>query len=194
MDRASRARIRVEVTGIVQGVGFRPFVHSLATLLRLSGSVRNDSRGVVIEIEGAPGQLEAFLVKLQSEAPPFAVIEHVTSAAIAATGEHGFAIVGSIAGEGRSVLISPDIATRNECVGEIFRSSESPLLIPVQQLHELRAAFHDRSRRAVRPAANDDGRLRHVRGLFAGVSRPGRQALSCATDLMSAMRAKIYSR
>lgn len=118
--QTSRARIRVNVCGIVQGVGFRPFVHSIATLLNLSGSVRNDSRGVVIEIEGGPRQLEAFLSKLQSEAPSLAVIEHFTSATITATGESGFAIVESTAGEGRSVLISPDIASCDQCVREIF--------------------------------------------------------------------------
>ena len=117
---ASVVRLRIEVGGIVQGVGFRPFVHSIATRLGLGGSVQNDSRGVMIEIEGKLHQLETFLYKLQREAPPLAVIERVASTTIAAVGQRDFRIVESTGGEGRSTLVSPDIATCDECVGEIF--------------------------------------------------------------------------
>jgi hydrogenase maturation protein HypF len=116
-------RLRIEVGGIVQGVGFRPFVHSIATRLGLGGSVRNDSRGVTIEIEGGPHRLETFLDRLQSEAPPLAVIEHFATTTIAASGQRDFNIVASTAGEGRSTLVAPDIATCDECVGEIFNSA-----------------------------------------------------------------------
>ncbi len=119
-DAYRRARVRIHVDGIVQGVGFRPFVHSLATRLGLSGMVRNDARGVVVEIEGAPIRVDAFAAALQHEAPPLAVVEHIASRAIAATGQRGFTIVESSADGTRSILIAPDIATCAACAAEIF--------------------------------------------------------------------------
>ena len=119
-DAYRRARVRIHVDGIVQGVGFRPFVHSLATRLGLSGMVRNDARGVVIEIEGAPIRVDAFAAALQHEAPPLAVVEHIDSRVIAATGQRGFTIVESSADGTRSILIAPDIATCAACAAEIF--------------------------------------------------------------------------
>jgi hydrogenase maturation protein HypF len=120
LSEDSRRRLRIQVSGIVQGVGFRPFVHSLATRLGLGGMVWNDSRGVVIEIEGAPDQFDEFLRELQSETPPLAVIEQVSSETVAATGQRDFRIVQSATAEARSTLVSPDIATCDECVREIF--------------------------------------------------------------------------
>ena len=74
----------------------------------------------MIEIEGRPHQLETFLYQLQSEAPPLAVIEHLANTTIAAIGQRDFRIVESTGGESRSTLVSPDIATCDECLGEIF--------------------------------------------------------------------------
>ncbi len=74
----------------------------------------------MIEIEGSPHQLETFLYQLQSEAPPLAVIEHLANTTLAAVGQRNFRIVESTGGERRSTLVSPDIATCNECLGEIF--------------------------------------------------------------------------
>ena len=71
-------RRRVAVTGLVQGVGFRPFVHGLATGLGLTGNVVNDSDGVLIEVEGAASKVHAFLVRLRESAPPLAVIDEIT--------------------------------------------------------------------------------------------------------------------
>src|SRR5271163_690398 len=117
--QSSRARIRIEVGGIVQGVGFRPWVHSIATGLGLGGWVRNDSHGVMIELEGEPHQLDLFLSHLRHDAPPLAVIDRIASAAVAAIGEHDFRIVESVAGEVPSALVSPDLATCDKCVDEI---------------------------------------------------------------------------
>jgi hydrogenase maturation protein HypF len=69
---ASIQRVRVRVEGVVQGVGFRPFVHRLAGELGLAGFVRNDERGAVIEAEGDPAAIEALLARLAPEAPPLA--------------------------------------------------------------------------------------------------------------------------
>jgi len=79
-------RLRVRVEGVVQGVGFRPFVHGLATAGGLSGLVGNDTAGVFIEIEGTPGELDRFLAALEGEAPPLAVIDRVETEVISATG------------------------------------------------------------------------------------------------------------
>jgi hydrogenase maturation protein HypF len=114
----SRYRIRVE--GVVQGVGFRPFVHGLAAARGLSGLVGNDTAGVFIEVEGDPGELDWFLAALQADAPPLAVIDRVETAAIDPTGSAGFLIVESDPGGERQTLISPDTATCEACLAELF--------------------------------------------------------------------------
>ncbi|MCA1655301.1 MAG: acylphosphatase, partial [Pseudonocardiaceae bacterium] len=89
----SRVRRDVRVEGVVQGVGFRPFVYSLATGLGLTGRVGNDVSGVFIEVEGPPGGVADFLTALERDAPPLAEIERVTTVSVAATGAAGFTIV-----------------------------------------------------------------------------------------------------
>src|SRR5918995_283423 len=91
-------RTRVRVEGIVQGVGFRPFVHALAGRLGLAGLVGNDAGGVFVEVEGAADTVERFLEALSAEAPPLAVIERVTATPLAPTGTPGFAIAPSKTG------------------------------------------------------------------------------------------------
>ena len=113
-------RLAVRVEGIVQGVGFRPFVHGLATTLGLSGSVANDARGVTIEIEGEAPSIERFLATLEHGAPPLATIERVSRREIPTTGVRGFAIESSAADGQRVALVSPDVATCDECLREIF--------------------------------------------------------------------------
>jgi hydrogenase maturation protein HypF len=113
----TRARVRVE--GIVQGVGFRPFVHALAGRLGLAGLVGNDAGGVFVEVEGAAETVERFLEALAAEAPPLAVIERVTATPLAPTGISGFAIAPSEAGGERQALVSPDTATCDDCLREL---------------------------------------------------------------------------
>ena len=115
----TRVRTRVRVEGIVQGVGFRPFVHSLAAGLRLAGLVGNDARGVFIEAEGAPADVDAFLAALPREAPPLAVIEELTSEEIPVRGGEGFVIVQSAPGGERDALVSADTATCQACLDEV---------------------------------------------------------------------------
>jgi hydrogenase maturation protein HypF len=113
----TRARVRVE--GIVQGVGFRPFVHALAGRLDLAGLVGNDATGVFVEVEGAADAVERFLEALAREAPPLAVIERVTATPLAPTGGRGFTIAPSQAGGERQALVSPDTATCADCLAEL---------------------------------------------------------------------------
>ncbi|HSN68133.1 MAG TPA: acylphosphatase, partial [Thermoanaerobaculia bacterium] len=88
---AIRKSIRVE--GIVQGVGFRPYVFRLATERGLAGSIGNNARGVIIEIEGARERVEEFVSALTREAPPLARIVRVSVSDLSATGESEFRIV-----------------------------------------------------------------------------------------------------
>jgi len=113
---SGRVRTRVRVEGIVQGVGFRPFVHGLATRLDLAGFVGNDAQGVFIEIEGDDGAVAEFLRTLETEPPPLAVIETVMARAVAPVGEEYFTIVASRSGGEQQALISPDTATCDDCL------------------------------------------------------------------------------
>ncbi len=118
MEAAVRTRVRVG--GIVQGVGFRPFVHSLATSLGLAGFVGNDAQGVFAEVEGPPEAVGRFIEALTAEAPPLAVVEHVQAEAMRPAGGAAFTIVESPRGGERQTLISPDTATCDDCVRELF--------------------------------------------------------------------------
>jgi hydrogenase maturation protein HypF len=111
-------RHRLAVTGVVQGVGFRPFVYALARRLGLAGSVANDSNGVVIEVEGPESVLREFTDRLRADAPVLARIDEVTQQRIEGRGGTDFAILDSAAGSGRT-LIAPDIATCDDCLAEL---------------------------------------------------------------------------
>jgi hydrogenase maturation protein HypF len=112
-------RVGVRVEGVVQGVGFRPYVHGLAHRFGLSGRVGNDTAGVFMEIEGAEQAVSEFLATLPAQAPPLAVIEQVRTQPLAPTGEPGFHIVSSNAGGRRDTLISADTATCEDCLREL---------------------------------------------------------------------------
>ena len=113
-------RLRVRVEGIVQGVGFRPFVHGLACSLGLAGFVGNDSAGVLIEVEGLPERVERFVSELEAHPPPLAVVDKVSVKVVDAAGDRGFVIVPSNAVGEHRALISPDTATCEECLGELL--------------------------------------------------------------------------
>src|SRR5262245_58340571 len=116
---ASR-RIRITVEGIVQGVGFRPFVHATATRLSLGGLVSNSSDGVLVEVEGDPERVALFVQCLERDAPPLALIERVASREVPPRGETSFRIAPSAAGPARATLVSPDVATCADCLRELF--------------------------------------------------------------------------
>jgi len=112
-----RTAIRVE--GVVQGVGFRPFVYTLATGLGLTGLVGNDLDGVFAEVEGPAAAVSEFLARLERDAPPLARIERVTAAAMKPSGSASFAIAASQAQGPRRTLISADTATCQDCLREL---------------------------------------------------------------------------
>jgi hydrogenase maturation protein HypF len=114
-----RRRMRVCVQGVVQGVGFRPFVYTTAAALGLSGCVRNDSAGAIVEVEGDPSDIDDFLHRLRHDPPPLAIIESVAAEAIPVVGGTGFQIADtSHSGTGRT-LASPDVAMCAECAAEL---------------------------------------------------------------------------
>jgi hydrogenase maturation protein HypF len=118
-DVSQRVRTAVRVEGIVQGVGFRPFVYSLATSLGLAGLVGNDVDGVFAEVEGSPAAVETFLASLARDAPPLARIERITTSAMRPDGGSSFTIAPSEPGSQRRTLISADTATCAACLAEM---------------------------------------------------------------------------
>jgi hydrogenase maturation protein HypF len=119
---AARRRLGVRVTGAVQGVGFRPFVHRLATVYGLSGFVQNDADGVWIEIEGEA--VDAFVVGLGTQAPPLARIETVATSPLRLRGDLAFEVAATAAGGARSARIPPDAGICRACVDELFSPAD----------------------------------------------------------------------
>ncbi len=116
---SQRIRTRVRVTGIVQGVGFRPFVYSLASDLHLGGLVGNDGDGVFAEVEGAPEAVAAFLSALRTDAPPLASIDQIATTSLTPDGTTTFTIAPSQSRGPRRALISADTATCDDCLAEL---------------------------------------------------------------------------
>lgn len=112
-------RRRLVVRGVVQGVGFRPHVARLAASLGLAGTCRNDATSVVIEVEGPGPRLDAFVDRLQAEAPPLARILGVTIEDVATTGDDGFLIASSTSTDGARTLVPADTAVCAECLAEM---------------------------------------------------------------------------
>ncbi len=113
-------RIRLTVTGVVQGVGFRPFVYGMALEHQLFGFVGNDSGGVFIELEGPAAAISSFREKLIASPPPLAHIESVTSEDLAIRGDSEFIIVHSQNQAAKNTLISPDICICDDCLAELL--------------------------------------------------------------------------
>ena len=109
-------RVRIRLRGIVQGVGFRPFVHNLAENLGLAGYVLNSSAGLVAEVEGHPAVLARFVEAVRAEAPPLAWIQEMEVAELEPLGDTAFEIRPSAAETGEFALISPDVATCPDCL------------------------------------------------------------------------------
>jgi hydrogenase maturation protein HypF len=111
---------------VVQGVGFRPFVHRLATELGLGGYVGNDSAAVFIEVEGATAVLDEFGHRLVADAPPLAAIGAVSATELSPDGQGDsvFRIVASRTAEAAATSIPPDVAVCEDCVGELFNPAD----------------------------------------------------------------------
>ncbi len=118
-ETASDTRQRLRVTGVVQGVGFRPTVYQLATALELAGCVGNDSAGVFIELEGPPAQIDEFVLRLTADPPPLAHIDAIERRDMVARGEAEFVIVESRHNSDATTLVSPDLEVCADCLAEM---------------------------------------------------------------------------
>ncbi|HEV2776854.1 MAG TPA: carbamoyltransferase HypF, partial [Solirubrobacteraceae bacterium] len=112
-------RVRARVDGTVQGVGYRPFVYRLADELGIAGWVLNDERGVLVEAEGPPDAVEAFVARLSADAPPLAEVRGVQAQAVDVVGAAGFEIVASERGGAATAPVTPDSATCPDCLAEL---------------------------------------------------------------------------
>ncbi len=121
---------RIHITGIVQGVGFRPFVYSLAARLGLAGWVRNTSAGVDIVVDGSQEALNDFITALKAEAPPLSQIDSLEAVDIPANGFKTFEIVHSEPIEGAFQPISPDVCICDDCLRELMDPSDRRYLYP----------------------------------------------------------------
>jgi hydrogenase maturation protein HypF len=116
-------RKRLRVTGVVQGVGFRPHVYNLASRLGLAGFVLNDGAGVVVELEGTPEGVNEFVTQLPAVPPPRARIDSLEEEELEPRGEEAFAIRESVPGEA-ATLVSPDLATCGDCLDELLEPAD----------------------------------------------------------------------
>lgn len=110
----------VAIRGIVQGVGFRPFIQGLAASFDLRGHVRNDTAGVVVDVEGRGECIDGFLAELRTAPPPLAVIDSISIEAAPPADHYGFAVAPSDRSGPPTALVSPDAATCDACLAELF--------------------------------------------------------------------------
>jgi hydrogenase maturation protein HypF len=123
-------RLRLHITGRVQGVGFRPYIYNLAQNYQLGGFVFNTPFGVILEIEGEERNIKDFLRKIEKEKPPASLIENVKRENIVPKGEKTFIIKESRGGEEKSVLICADLSVCEACLKELFDRKNRRYLYP----------------------------------------------------------------
>ena len=130
MTKILAQRVHVQVEGMVQGVGFRPFVYRLAHELELTGWVQNARNGVLIEVEGNASIIETFLHRLQVDAPSSACIEAMRTSLIPGLGGESFSIGQSAEVGQRVLVIPPDLATCEDCLSELADSNDRHFRYP----------------------------------------------------------------
>ncbi len=123
-------RLRLEISGVVQGVGFRPFVYSCAKMFDVKGFVGNESSGVFVEIESEENRLTEFVDYLKENAPPLAYISEIKLQTIELKHDTDFQIIKSESHEAEFTLISPDISTCEDCLRELFDKNNRRNLYP----------------------------------------------------------------
>lgn len=123
-------RVRIDVRGAVQGVGFRPFVYRLANDLGLSGWVLNSPYGVCIEVEGAKQKIRRFQARLETDKPPVSSITDLHVSFVEPVRDSRFEIRSSITTGEKNAFIPPDIATCSDCLRELFNPNDRRYLYP----------------------------------------------------------------
>lgn len=117
-------RIRLLITGAVQGVGFRPYVHRRATALGLAGWVGNSATGVTVELEGEPGRVRALIADLHASPPARASITAIEACELCPLGDDAFVIRASDIAGAPSAHVMSDLATCDECLSEMFNPAD----------------------------------------------------------------------
>jgi hydrogenase maturation protein HypF len=110
---------QLDIHGVVQGVGFRPFLFSLAKEHRIFGEVANTAQGVQARVEGLPGDLERFVADIMTRLPRLARVDRIDTAPVPVRGMEGFSILASRAASSRATLISPDVCVCDDCLAEM---------------------------------------------------------------------------
>ncbi|MGA3208968.1 MAG: carbamoyltransferase HypF [Syntrophales bacterium] len=123
-------RVRYLFSGVVQGVGFRPFIFRMATRHSLSGFVQNRPEGVAVEVEGAVDAIHSFLVSVNEELPPLADVSGISSEEVEIKNDKTFRIIESEARGPGKVYIAPDIATCDDCLKELFDPADRRFRYP----------------------------------------------------------------
>ncbi len=179
---------RIHISGIVQGVGFRPFVYALALRLGLNGWVRNTSAGVDIEVDGSQQQLDAFIAALRAEAPPLSHIDSLEAQFSPPNGFTAFEIVHSQAVEAAFQPISPDVCICPDCLRELFDPADRRYRYPFINCTNCGPRFtiiqdipYDRPNTTM-------ARLPHVPRLRRRISRPARPAFPCPAGSLPGLR------
>jgi hydrogenase maturation protein HypF len=121
---------RIIIKGTVQGVGFRPHVYSLSIAHDIKGSVLNSARGVIVEAEGVPGHVDAFMNDLRNHPPPLANISSFEILELPVAEFQSFTILTSKPGDEPDALIPPDIATCSDCKKDIWNASDNHYQYP----------------------------------------------------------------
>jgi len=129
-NKVAQKRFRYRFSGIVQGVGFRPFIYRIAVKNNLSGFVQNTPEGVIAETEGPYDALESFRADVQNELPPLAHITKIEASEIAIRHDNAFAIIPSVTQGHADVHITPDAAICPDCLKELFDSGNRRFRYP----------------------------------------------------------------
>jgi hydrogenase maturation protein HypF len=130
LNKNNILRYRINVKGVVQGVGFRPFIYRLTKENRLNGWVLNSSEGVIIEVEGDSKNLNLFIKNIEEKAPPMAKIDELSLEELEPVYYKKFEIKRSIKRKGKYQLVSPDVATCEDCLNELFDKNDRRYLYP----------------------------------------------------------------
>ena len=165
-------RALIDVTGLVQGVGFRPFVHSLATSLDLRGFVQNRGSHLFVDVEGESGALAAFVERLSTTAPPLAAIDRVDCQRTTPAAHQRFMIAGSEAAAETFVRVPPDVATCAECRFELFDPANRRYRHPFITCTTCGPRFTIVRQLPYRPREYGDGALCHVPGVPDRLHQP----------------------
>ncbi len=196
MNDSSRTAVRISIRGVVQGVGFRPFVYALAVRYGLRGWVLNTSAGVEVLAEGEPGAVAGFAEALPAEAPPRSHIAAYDVRAVPprravdgpAAGE-GFVILESRADPGAYQLVSPDIATCDDCRRELLDAGDRRHGYPFTNCTNCGPRFTIIEDLPYDRRADHDAALPPVPGVPAGVRGSGRPALPRRAQRVPRVRA-----